>query len=70
MREKDLEDALIGLGKKKGVLTFDEMNAAFPGEYCTLAEIEGFLRRLDHIGVKVDEGRKQSRGRSRRKRAA
>lgn len=70
MREKDLEDALIGLGKKKGVLTFDEINVTFPGDYCTLAEIEGFLRCLDHIGVKVDEAGKPSRIRSRRKRAA
>jgi Sigma-70 factor, region 1.1 len=70
MKEKDLKDALLDLGKKKGVLTFEELNETFPAEYFPLAEMERFLRRLEHLGVRVVEGRGHAKIRTRRRRAA
>ena len=58
MKEKDLKDALMELGREKGVITFEELNAAFPAEYCPLVEMEQFIKRLNHMGVRVVEGRK------------
>jgi hypothetical protein len=70
MKEKDLKDALLDLGKKKGVLTFEELNETFPAEHFPLAEMERFLRRLEHLGVRVVEGRGHAKIRTRRRRAA
>jgi Sigma-70 factor, region 1.1 len=70
MKEKDLKVALLELGRKKGVLTFEELNETFPAEYFPLAEMERFLCRLEHLGVRVVEGREHARNRSRRSRAA
>lgn len=70
MKGKDLEDALLELGRKKGMLTFEEFNDTFPAEYCKLAEMEKFLRRLRHLGIRVVEGRGQDRAKARRSHAA
>lgn len=70
MKEKDLKEALMELGREKGVITFEELNAAFPAEYCPLVEMEHFIKRLDHMGVRVVEGRKHAKVRLRNSQAA
>lgn len=61
MKGKDLTDSLVALGKKKGMITFEELEDTFPAEYCPLEEMEQFLRRLDHLGIRVVEGRRHKR---------
>lgn len=68
MKRQDVECALLDYGTKRGVLTFDELNDAFPAEYFPLNELERFLRVLDKLGVKVVE--RAERRRNRQKQAA
>ncbi len=56
MKEKDIEDALLELGVKRGVLFFEELYDVFPADYFPLEEMDRFLMLLDHLGVKVIEG--------------
>lgn len=70
MKEEDVKNALLELGKKKGVITFEELNEAFPAEYCPLAELRQFIRRLDNMGVRLVEGRKQAKARLHNSQAA
>ena len=53
MKEKDVFKAIAGAGKKRGTLTYEEINDAFPSAYYSLAELEGLLRRLEQMGVRV-----------------
>ena len=55
MKRKDVESAVLEYGIKRGVLTFDELNDAFPAEYFPPQELERFLMILDDLGVKVVE---------------
>jgi len=68
MKRKDVEGAVLEYGIKRGVLTFDELNDAFPAEYFPPQELERFLMILDDLGVKVVE-RVERRG-HRQKKAA
>jgi RNA polymerase primary sigma factor len=70
MKRKDVEGALLDYGTKRGVLTFDELNEAFPAEYFPLQELERFLMRLEGLGVKVVERAERRRNRQRHKQAA
>lgn len=70
MKEKDLQDALLEVGRRRGLLTFEEFNEAFPADYCKLAEMEKFLRRLRHLGVRVVEGNGRDRAKTRGSHAA
>ncbi len=56
MKEKDVEDALLELGVKRGVIFFEDMYDLFPVDYFPLNEMERFLMLLDDLGVKVVEG--------------
>ncbi len=53
MKEKDVFDELIEVGKKKGVLTYDEINEALPSEFFTPDEIEDLMDLLSDMGVKI-----------------
>jgi len=68
MKRKDVESALLDYGTKRGVLTFDELNEAFPAEYFPPQELERFLMMLDNLGVRVVE--RAERRRNRQKKAA
>ena len=68
MKEKDIEDALLELGVRRGVLSYGELYDIFPVDYFPLEEMERFLALLDDLGVKVIEeaeerGQKARRGR-------
>ncbi len=46
-------EELIALGRKRGSLTYDEINDALPSEVVSPDEIENFMDLLNDIGVKV-----------------
>ena len=53
MKEKDLFDEIIEVGKRRGVLTYDEINDALPSEFFTPDEIEELMDLLTDMGVKI-----------------
>jgi RNA polymerase primary sigma factor len=53
MRESDIFDEIIDIGKRRGTLTYDEINDAFPSEYFSPDEIEDLMDILQDMGVKV-----------------
>jgi hypothetical protein len=55
MKRRDVEGAVLEYGINRGVLSFDELNDAFPAEYFPPQELERFLMILDAAGVKVVE---------------
>jgi RNA polymerase primary sigma factor len=55
MREKDIFDEIIDVGKRRGVLTYDEINEALPSEFFTPDEIEDLMDLLQDMGVRVVE---------------
>ena len=60
MKEKDVFDELIEIGKRRGVLTYDEINEALPSEFFTTDEIEDLMDLLNDMGVRIvdaDESR-------------
>jgi len=55
LRELDIFDEIIDLGKRRGTLTFDEINDALPSEFVSLGELADFIDLLQDIGVKVKD---------------
>jgi RNA polymerase primary sigma factor len=53
MKEKDMLEELIAIGRKRGSLTYDEINDALPSEVVSPDEIENLMDLLSNIGVKV-----------------
>ena len=53
MREKDIFEEIIDLGKRRGVLTYDEINEALPAEFFSPDEMEDLMDLLNDMGVKV-----------------
>lgn len=53
MKQRDMFNAILDFGMRKGTLTFDEINEALPGEFFSLDELEDFMDLLDKKGVKV-----------------
>jgi len=53
MREKDVFDEIIEVGKRRGILTYDEINEALPSEFFTPDEIEDLMDLLQDMGVRV-----------------
>jgi len=53
MRERDIFEEIIDLGKRRGVLTYDEINDALPSEFFSPDEIEDLMDLLQDMGVKV-----------------
>ena len=53
MKEKDIFDELIEVGKKRGQLTYDEINEALPSEFFTPDEIEDLMDLLSDMGVSI-----------------
>ena len=64
MKEKDIFDELIEVGKRRGQLTYDEINEALPSEFFTPDEIEDLMDLLSDMGVRIidaDEARSEER---------
>ncbi len=53
MREKDVFDEILDVGRRRGVLTYDEINEALPSEFFTPDEIEDLMDLLEDMGVRV-----------------
>ncbi|WP_420266593.1 sigma-70 family RNA polymerase sigma factor [Candidatus Magnetominusculus dajiuhuensis] len=53
MKEKDIFEEIISIGKKRGSLTYDEINDALPSEFFSPDEIEDLMDLLQDMGVKV-----------------
>jgi RNA polymerase primary sigma factor len=53
MKEKDIFDELIEVGKRRGQLTYDEINEALPSEFFTPDEIEDLMDLLSDMGVRI-----------------
>ena len=53
MREKDIFEEIIEIGKRRGVLTYDEINEALPSEFFSPDELEDLMDILQDMGVKV-----------------
>ncbi|GAB6183817.1 sigma-70 family RNA polymerase sigma factor [Thermodesulfovibrio hydrogeniphilus] len=53
MKERDIFEEIVNLGKKRGRLTYDEINEALPSEYYSPEEIEDLIDVLSDMGVRV-----------------
>src|SRR4030043_725363 len=53
MLEKDIFEDIIDLGKRRGTLTYDEINDAFPSEFVSPGELSDFMDLLQDIGIEV-----------------
>lgn len=53
MRERDIFEEIIDIGKRRGVLTYDEINDALPSEFFSPDEIEDLMDLLNDMGVKI-----------------
>jgi RNA polymerase primary sigma factor len=53
MRERDIFEEIIDMGKRRGILTYDEINDALPSEFFSPDEIEDLMDLLQDMGVKV-----------------
>ena len=53
MKEKDIFDEIIEVGKRRGVLTYDEINEALPSEFFTPDEIENLMDLLSDMGIRI-----------------
>jgi len=53
MRERDIFEEIIDIGKRRGVLTYDEINEVLPSEYFSPDELEDLIDLLHDMGVKV-----------------
>lgn len=51
MKESDILDEIIDVGRKRGKLTYDELNQALPPEFFSPDEVEGHLDLLHDMGV-------------------
>ncbi|MCE5195344.1 MAG: sigma-70 family RNA polymerase sigma factor [Nitrospiraceae bacterium] len=53
MKERDIFEEILDVGKRRGVLTYDEINDALPSEYFSPDELEDLMDLLQDMGVKV-----------------
>ncbi|MFZ3122899.1 MAG: sigma-70 family RNA polymerase sigma factor [Thermodesulfovibrionales bacterium] len=53
MRERDIFEEILEIGKRRGVLTYDEINEALPSEFFSPDELEDLMDLLHDMGVKV-----------------
>ncbi len=53
MKERDIFEEIINLGKRRGVITYDEINEALPSEFFSPDELEDLMDVLSDMGVKV-----------------
>ena len=53
MIERDVLEEIIDIGKRRGTLTYDEINDALPSEFYSPDELEDLMDLLHELGVKV-----------------
>jgi len=62
MRDEQIFEEIIDIGKRRGVLTYDEINEALPSEFYSPAELEDLMDLLTDLGVKIVEEAPPSNG--------
>jgi len=55
MKDETIFEEIIEIGKRRGVLTYDEINEALPSEFYTPGELEDLMDLLTDLGVKIVE---------------
>ena len=55
MKERDIFEEIIDIGKRRGRLTYDEINDALPSEFFSPDELEDLMDLLQDMGVKVTD---------------
>jgi len=55
LKERDIFEEIIDIGKRRGVLTYDEINDALPSEFFSPDELENLMDLLQDMGVKVTD---------------
>lgn len=53
MKERDIFEEIVNIGKRRGVLTYDEINDVLPSEFFSPDELEDLMDVLSDMGVKV-----------------
>jgi RNA polymerase primary sigma factor len=53
MKEWDVFDEIIGMGKKRGFITHEEIQNALPIDFISEEEMEDFMNLLQDMGIKV-----------------
>lgn len=53
MKERDIFEEILDIGKRRGALTYDEINDALPSEFFSPDELEDLMDLLQDMGVKV-----------------
>jgi len=53
LNEKDIFEEIIEIGKRRGKLTYDEINDAVPSEYFSQEELEELMDLLHDMGIEV-----------------
>jgi RNA polymerase primary sigma factor len=53
MKEKDVFDEIIRIGKRHGSITYDEINDSIPSNLFSLDRLLSVMDRLRSLGVKV-----------------
>jgi RNA polymerase primary sigma factor len=53
MKDKEIFEEIIDLGKRRGVITYDEINDALPAEFFSPEEMEELMELLSEMGIKV-----------------
>ena len=53
MSERDIFEEIIDRGKRRGTLTYDEINDALPSEFLSPGELQDLMDLLQDMGVKV-----------------
>jgi len=53
MKEREVFEEIIDIGKRRGTLTYDEINDALPSEFFSPDELEDLMDILQDMGVKV-----------------
>jgi len=55
LKERDIFEEIIDIGKRRGRLTYDEINDALPSEFFSPDELEDLMDLLQDMGVKVTD---------------
>ncbi len=58
MKKKDIFEDIIDIGKRRGMLTYDEINDAVPSEFSSPDELEELRDRLHDTGIEVIDNQK------------
>lgn len=55
MKEKDILEEFLNIGRRRGFLTYDEINDVLPSEFFSPDELENLMDELSDSGIKVVE---------------